>query len=162
MYHSENPKIWESNILIIFGESPRDAEFFESDTPLVFVHLFLLPKCREERACNRTHLKVKEEYLQDWKSGWKRWREVTRDWHDLLLRHVSVHKVVVRSIVHGYFQGLFRVSLYKEVGTPTNDFSTLLSTHSVWLRIWRNPISPIYLLWESSCKLFIYCERHPQ
>jgi hypothetical protein len=24
----------------------------------------------------------------------------------------------------------------------------------------RNPISPIYLLWECSCKLIIYCERH--
>ena len=25
----------------------------------------------------------------------------------------------------------------------------------------RNPMSPIYLLWDSSCKLIIYCGTHP-
>ena len=36
-----------------------------------------------------------------------------------LVMRVSTHKDEVRSIVHGYFQSQFRVSVYKVVGRPT-------------------------------------------
>ena len=35
--------------------------------------------------------------------------------------HVSAHKNEVRSIVHGYFQNIFRVTVFKQVGRPTHD-----------------------------------------
>jgi hypothetical protein len=38
-----------------------------------------------------------------------------------VVTRVSAHKDEVRSIVHGYFQSQFRVSLYKEVDRPTHD-----------------------------------------
>jgi hypothetical protein len=35
--------------------------------------------------------------------------------------HVSAYKNEVRSIVHGYFQNQFRVTVFKQVGRPTHD-----------------------------------------
>ena len=53
---NENPKLWESNIFIIFGESPRAAALFvhyfpwEWQPAAFFFYTFLFMKCREGRA----------------------------------------------------------------------------------------------------------------
>ena len=136
-------------------------------------------------------VKEREEslWLQGWKSGWTRWRKVTRDWHDILLRYVLVHTRMrsdwFLTDISKSKSGLTRVTVFKDVGGPTlvgqvrncvrrvvKSRELLMSRFFVeicheskvtWLGYCKQSVDhcPIYLLWESSFKLFICCERHP-
>ncbi len=53
---------------------------------------------------------VQKEYLlQHWTSGWSRWRQMTQDWHDLLMWCTLVHTKMRSGRSDGYFQSQFRV-----------------------------------------------------
>ena len=79
-------------------------------SPLFFPHFFILEAEERERFRNELDKWLKKTTPDD--TGLTRPPVAMR---------VSAHKDEVRSIVHGYFQSQFRVSVYKVVGRSRQD-----------------------------------------
>jgi hypothetical protein len=131
-WESENLRVKLFNYFWWESEGHRII-FHESDKPWdFFFHFFWGRVVKEDSREGEGMSKMMDQWFQKAKPGDK---GLTRP---PASARVSEHKNEVRSIARGFFQIQFRVPAYKHV----------------------NPISPIYLLWECSCKLIIYCERH--
>ncbi len=104
----DNPKLWDSNILINLVGLRKPKNNF----PWGLRVFFFYEVSREGRGIHPTSLDkwLKKATPDD--TGLTRPPTVSR---------VSTHKDEVRSIDHGYFQSQLRVPVYKEVGRPTQD-----------------------------------------
>jgi hypothetical protein len=137
--------MWESNILIIFGETPRQSNNFAWDWHpsryfFVFNNFFYPEVSWKGRGCEG--LRVKKQCLLSWwnslwRSGWKQrsWQGGQR--RSPVMSHVSVHKDVVRlTFDHACFQSKFMVTVWKDVGrrdqpmNPRNGTNTWKVTNS--------------------------------